>query len=53
MHVVPSLRQLTLDSLMASSSKTDDAIDLKFSEYLGVAMYTKLPKFRFFNLITG
>ena len=35
-----SLRQLTLDSLKASSSKTDDAIDLKFSEYLGVAMYT-------------
>ena len=36
----PSLRQLTLDSLKASSSKTDDAIDLKFSEYLGVVMYT-------------
>ena len=36
----PSLRQLTLDYLMASSSKTNDAIDLKFSEYLGVAMYT-------------
>ena len=36
----PSLRQLTLDSLMASSNKTNDAIDLKFSKYLGVAMYT-------------